>query len=131
MKKLFLLVFVLAICGCSPTKYQPAEGSFAGGYRDFKIAPGIYRISFEGNAYISGEKAYHYTLYRAAEVTKKNNCAWFEIIEKNETVRTDFGGCLVGYVQKPRNAIVIKVSKDNPPANAYFADDLIKSLNEK
>ncbi len=131
MKRLLLLLGLLAFVGCSATKYQPAEGSWAGGYKDFKIAPGIYRISFEGNAYISGEKAYHYTLYRAAEVTKENNCAWFEIIEKDEAARTEYAGCLMGNVEKPRNAIVIKVFKDNPPANAYFADDLLKSLDEK
>lgn len=122
-----VLVF---LCGCSATRYQSAEGSFAGGYRDFKIAPGIYRISFEGNAYISGEKAYHYTLYRAAEVTKSNNCEWFEIVDANETLRTEYAGFL-GYVQKPRSAIVIRTFKNNPPEKAYSADDIIKSLDEK
>ncbi len=133
-QKKFVILLECAIAlflfGCSATKYQSAEGSFAGGYRDFKIAPAMYRISFEGNAYISGEKAYQYTLYRASEVTKENNCEWFEIIEGNETLRTEYAGFL-GYVQKPRSAIVIRVIKDNPSQNAYFADDIIRSLGEK
>ena len=72
--KLVLAIFIISsLFGCAATRYQPAEGNFAGGYNDLKVGPNMYRISFEGNAYISGEKAYQYTLYRAAEITKENN----------------------------------------------------------
>ena len=86
-----------------------------------------YRISFEGNAYITGEKAYQYTLYRAAEIAKQNKCDWFEIMDKDEMSRREFAGFL-GYVEKPRNAIVIKLIKEGPTAKTYSADELLKSI---
>ena len=92
-----------------------------------KVGPNMYRISFQGNAYISGEKAYQYTLYRAAEITKENNCKWFQITDKTEKTRTEWGG-LLGYVEKPRNAIVIRIGKDKPSGNVFYAEDVINSI---
>ena len=66
-KLLFTVLVILTLIGCAPTRYQPSKGNITGGYTDIKIGPDMYRISFEGNAYITGEKAYQYTLYRAAE----------------------------------------------------------------
>jgi len=87
----------------------------------------MYRISFEGNAYITAERAYQYTLYRAAELAKQNNCQWFEITDKDAASRKDFAGFL-GYVEKPSNAIIVKFFESNPPANAFTVDDVLKSI---
>lgn len=127
--KLIIAVFAsIMLIGCAPTGYQPAKGHITGGYTDLKVGPDMYRISFEGNAYITGEKAYQYTLYRAAEITKENNCAWFKILDQDETSRRDWGGFL-GYVEKPRNAIVIKLIQEEVPEDAYSADEILKSID--
>jgi hypothetical protein len=128
---IMLMLAVLAVSllfGCAATQYQPAKGSYAGGYTDLKIAPNMYRISFEGNAYISGEKAYQYTLYRAAEITKENNFSWFVIMDKDEILRSEYAEFL-GFVEKPRNAIVIKLVNEGSSTGAYSADDIMKSIN--
>lgn len=122
-----VMIFVL---GCAATAYQPAEGNFAGGYTDIKVGPDMYRISFEGNAYITGEKAYQYTLYRAAEISMANKCKWFEVIDRNEMSRRDWAGFL-GYVEKPRNSIVIKLFTEKPSDNAYSAIEIMNSINVK
>ena len=129
--RLIVLIFACSLLfGCAATGYHPAKDHFSGGYTDLKVGPGMHRISFEGNAYITGEKAYQYTLFRAAEITKQNNCDWFEIIDTNEMSRRDFAGFL-GYVEKPRNSIVIKLFKEEPPKNAYSADEILKSITIK
>lgn len=120
----------LSIVGCAATSYQPAEGNFAGGYTDIKIGPDTYRISFEGNAYITGEKAYQYTLYRAAEIALEHECKWFVLMDQDEKTRRDWAGFL-GYVEKPRNSIIIKIVAENPSANAYSAIDIMNSIKVK
>ncbi len=125
-----VMLSIPLIFGCAPTGYQPAEESFAGGYTDLRISPTMYRISFEGNAYISGEKAYQYTLYRAAEITKENNFSWFKIMNKDEVLRSEYAG-LLGFVEKPRNAIVIKFVEEGSSMNAYSADEILKSIHIK
>jgi len=123
----FTILLAIMLFGCAATGYHPAEGNFTGGYTDLKVGPDMYRISFEGNAYITGEKAYQYTLFRAAEITKQNNCDWFEIIDAKEMSRREFGGFL-GYVEKPRNSIVIKLIREKPSINAYSANEILKSI---
>lgn len=129
LRALLCIGFIIFIA-CAATPYQPAEGNFAGGYTDIKIGPDTYRISFEANAYITGEKAYQYTLYRAAEITIEHGCQWFELINREEKTRRDWAG-LMGYVEKPRNSIIIKLVAENPSTQAYSANDIINSIKVK
>lgn len=126
----FLCLGFIFFVGCAATPYQPIEGNLTGGYTDIKIGPDTYRISFEGNAYITGEKAYQYTLYRAAEIAVKNGCKWFELIDRDEKTRRDWAG-FIGYVEKPRNSIIIKLVAENPSKQAYSAVDIMNSIKVK
>ena len=125
-----ICIGLLFFVGCAATPYQPAEGNFAGGYTDIKIGTDTYRISFEGNAYITGEKAYQYTLLRAAQIAMENKCKWFELLNHDEKTRRDWGGFL-GYVEKPRNSIMIRLVAENPSTDAYSAVDIMNSIKVK
>ncbi|MGM0611781.1 MAG: CC0125/CC1285 family lipoprotein [Thermodesulfobacteriota bacterium] len=125
-----ICIWLLSFVGCAATPYQPAEENFAGGYTDIKMRPDTYRISFEGNAYITGEKAYQYTLYRAAEIAMEHDCKWFEVLNQDEKTRRDWAGFL-GYVEKPRNSIIVRLVAEDPSADAYSAVDIMNSINVK
>ena len=38
----------LSACAAAPTLYQPAQGPQSVGYREYRIEPGRYRITFQG-----------------------------------------------------------------------------------
>ena len=122
------LLITTLLFGCAATKYQPADGKISGGYYDIKVGPKMYRVSFEGNAYITSERAFQYALYRAAEITKENNYEWFEIIEKEETKRRDWAG-FFGYVEKPRIVIIFKIIEKETSGQAFFVNDILNSIS--
>jgi len=61
------LLFLFIVGGCATsTPYQ--KTGFRGGYTDFETQPGIYYVSFRGNAYTSKETVIRYWHQRAAEI---------------------------------------------------------------
>ena len=75
-----LLLFAIALVGCS-TPYE--SNGWLGGYTDTQLAPDVFRVTFSGNAYTSGEKAQDYALLRAAELTLQSGHAFFAIVNEN------------------------------------------------
>jgi hypothetical protein len=69
------LILLLASCA---TPYQAQTRS--GGYTDRQLAPGIYRITFQGNRFTTSLRAKDFALRRAAEVTLDSGAAYFLII---------------------------------------------------
>lgn len=70
----------LAIAGCA-TSYGPA--GFAGGYSDARLAHDTFSVSFNGNAWVSGQKAADLALLRAAELASESGYPYFVILQSN------------------------------------------------
>jgi len=74
MRSLLVLACGLSLAACA-TPYQ--SKGFMGGYSHIRMSQNTYRVSFDGNAYTSGETTYRYLLRRCAEITLKSGNTWF------------------------------------------------------
>ncbi len=74
----------LMLVGCA-TSYQ--SKGLMGGYSDTQIAPNVFRVSFGGNGYTSGERAQDFTLLRAAELTLQHGFRYFIIVDEKNTTK--------------------------------------------
>lgn len=77
----------LVLVACS-TPYQPA--GFRGGYSETTLAADQVIVRFRGNGYTSGERAYDFALYRAAELTLQHGYERFIIGQGNDSVSTGY-----------------------------------------
>lgn len=69
-RRLAFLLVTLLLAACStpqPSFYAPRDGN--DGYAEHTLGKGLYRVSFQGNAVTSRDRAEDYALYRAAELT--------------------------------------------------------------
>ncbi|OYW82700.1 MAG: hypothetical protein B7Z20_13560, partial [Sphingobium sp. 32-64-5] len=67
---------LMALAGCATsTPYQPLSPSnqVSGGYSDEQLAPDRFRVTFAGNTLTSRDKVEGFLLYRAAELTVRQN----------------------------------------------------------
>ncbi len=86
--KYFLLIVVAltALWGCA-TSYK--SKGFTGGFSELQLAPDVFRVTFNGNAYTSGERAQDFAMLRAAELALQNGFGYFAIVDAHNTVRTE------------------------------------------
>lgn len=80
MKKLLwcgVATVALILAGCA-TDYQ--SSSVTGGYSDKQIEGDIYRVSFNGNGFATGETVQTYWLYRCASLALEKGYQGFEIL---------------------------------------------------
>lgn len=77
MKKNILIVASLLVFGCGATAYQPY--SLTGGYSDKKLSEDEFIIAFNGNIRTDEDRAIHFTMLRAAEITLNNGYKYFVI----------------------------------------------------
>ncbi len=85
---LLLFWIALTLVGCS-TPYQ--SNGFRGGFTETQLAPDVFRVTFRGNAYTSGERAQDFALLRAAELTLRSGHTFFAIVnESNATTASSF-----------------------------------------
>ncbi len=84
MKSRIMLVFCLAtlICsyGCQPTPYQRLGTTSAGGYSDKRLSENTFHVRFVANNNTPLNKVRDYLYRRAADITIKNEFAYFTII---------------------------------------------------
>ena len=78
MRKYLLILAVTALSGCA-TSYQPE--SFSGGFTETQLDTNVFRVSFKGNGYTSGERAEEMSLLRSADLTLKNGFTHFAIVD--------------------------------------------------
>ncbi len=74
-----------SLAGCATvTPYQPnLPGQRAsGGYSEERVDEGRYRVTFTGNSLTSRDRVEGYLLYRAAELTVRDNYDWFLIVDR-------------------------------------------------
>jgi hypothetical protein len=84
------LAAALVLAGCA-TGYQ--ERNITGGYEEHEVSPGVWRIIFSGNGYITFETVQAYWLYRASDLTLQKGYDGFEVVAS-----THFSSVESGYV---------------------------------
>lgn len=106
--KAVLFLFILGGCA-TPTPY--VKSGLRGGYSDFEAQPGIYYVSFQGNAYTSKETVIRYWHDRAAEIC--GGTYRYEVVSKgNSSTQHILGDANdINTVQKSRVEGHIKCKK--------------------
>jgi hypothetical protein len=76
-----LVTLLLAACAAPrPSFYAPLDGS--DGYTEEELGKGLFRVSFQGNAATSRDRAGAYALYRAAELTLELGAERFAVHDR-------------------------------------------------
>lgn len=88
-----LLTLLLAACAApQPSFYAPLDGK--DGYAEEELGKGLYRVTFQGNAATSRERAEDYALYRAAELTLQLGAERFgvhdRLVERDTKVTREY-----------------------------------------
>ena len=84
MKKILTVLLCLSLAGCA-TGYHGA--GFTGGYLNMKLQDNIFKVTFNGNAYLSMEKARDFVLLRSAEITIENGYKYFVVLQTNGSMK--------------------------------------------
>lgn len=149
MKILIPLLSLLFLAGCA-TPYQ--SGGIRGGYKELQLDEHVFRVSFQGNAFVSAERVQDYTLLRSAELARERGYRWFAIVDQDayETTgtvytpattytnasisgnnlygtSTTYGGMMSSY-SKPSSSNTIVCYADKPEGFSYNVANVIESL---
>jgi hypothetical protein len=82
VRKCIVAIFIIPfLFGCA-TPYQ--QSGFSGGFTETRIDKNIFKVSFAGNGYTSGNRAYDFTLLRSAELTLEHGYKYFVIIQSSD-----------------------------------------------
>lgn len=152
MNKGIFALLVFALTGCA-TPYQP-QGE-RGGYSETQLAENVFKVSFDGNAYIGRETVSDYALLRSAEVVLEHGFKHFVVVADQNyatnstftTPTTTYGsayaygnyahGSATTYggqtylLSKPLSSNVIICFKDKPDGFAFDAELVVRSLKKK
>lgn len=122
------IVGALMCSGCA-TPYK-AHG-IAGGYGSITGFGKLDRVYFGGNGYTDLSTAKKYALYRAAEISRKNNKPYFLIYETlNDAARNNFAREPAGFLLKnfpAAEAFVVGV--DQPQPGSLSTEAVLAELN--
>lgn len=84
------LAMVLVVCvtlgGCGASYVQ--KGAFNAGFSETQLAPDMYRVAFEGNAFDDQQTVADYTLLRCAELAQKDGYPYFMVVDSNDLTRS-------------------------------------------
>ncbi len=93
---LIVLGGLLLLSACeTATPYQPitpAHAQASGGYSEQQIEGDRWRIDFAGNSLTSRQTVERYLLFRAAQLTLKQGCDWFETADRHTDKSTSYDG---------------------------------------
>ncbi|NVJ62200.1 MAG: hypothetical protein HWE27_17570 [Gammaproteobacteria bacterium] len=157
MKFFCFLTFIFFLTACA-TPYQ--QRGFSGGFSETQYDENIFLVSFNGNAYTSGQRAADFTLLRSAELSLEKGYKYFVIINSqshaSQSVVTTptrstttanvsaYGNTAYGtatttttggnsyIVSKPSTSNMIVLLKEKPDGTyAFNAQFLAKSLKAK
>ena len=76
----------VALAGCGASYVQ--KGAFNAGFSETQLAPDVYRVSFEGNAFDDAQTVADYTLLRCAELAQKDGYPYFMVVESSDLTRS-------------------------------------------
>lgn len=82
----FCLLLVSLLYACA-TAYQP--NSFTGGYTDYALGGGKYKVLVKGNGYTTSSRARNIAYLRAAEISEEHGKPYFYVLEDNLQVTSD------------------------------------------
>jgi hypothetical protein len=82
----FLALLTLMLFASCATPYAPHQ--LVGGYSHVRIQNDVFRIVFDGNAYIHKSAVDYYALVRAAELTVQNGRDYFRVLSADTDVKT-------------------------------------------
>lgn len=101
MKVYISAALLLGLMGCA-TAYQPS--GYRGGFSDSQLATDIFRITFQGNAVTTPDRAEEMALLRSAEVAINNGFNYFVIVkEKSRSDVTSISSPTFAYTDKKGN----------------------------
>jgi len=135
MNKSILIAASLLVFGCGATAYQPY--GLTGGYSDKKLSEDEFLISFDGNIRTDGDRAIHFTMLRAADITLSNGYKFF-VIEQgsfkllpNEPY-VEGTAYSPGYIHSPGDTahtwILIKCYMSLPACIQSYDADLVQKI---
>jgi hypothetical protein len=104
MKRILITLLCLGLAGCA-TGYH--SRSFTGGYSNMRLQDNIFKITFNGNAYSSLERAGDFALLRSAEITIENGYKYFVVLGANSSVK------IASYIT-PATNMTIECYQDKP-----------------
>lgn len=152
MKYVIALAATVQLLGCA-TPYQ-ASG-FRGGFTETQLDENVFKVSFEGNAYVSAKRVADYTLLRSAEVALQHGFQHFIIVDATAhesrgvnvtpgatyTTVSQSGGSIVGTsttyqpiystYSKPSSSNTIVCFQDKPDGLSYDARLIAQTLRHQ
>lgn len=96
-----VLAASLLVSGCSslsptqPTPYTAAKSTDSYGYSSMELTDTEYRVMFKATEATPADKVQEYSLYRAAEIAKKNGYEWVTIVKTDIERKTRTGKKIV------------------------------------
>jgi hypothetical protein len=100
MKRLLAAIALVALAACAsaPTVYGPAASSQSAGYRETRIEPDRFRVTFRANGDLKAPQVEDLALRRAADVTLQNGADWFRVVTRftDQIGGSSGGGTSVG-----------------------------------
>jgi hypothetical protein len=102
--------------------------SLTGGFTETQLAPGVYRVTFEGNGYSRSERVQDFAMLRAAELALAHGFTHFTLLDAHESNRYLFTGDEL--IVKPQSGITVRLVRGQP-AGAFDADFLARTVRAK
>lgn len=84
LRYLPLGIAVLLLAGCA-TSYK--SSGIGGGFSETALAPGVYRVKFQGNGYTAPDRAADFALLRACELCLKDGYTVFAVMDETKDSR--------------------------------------------
>ena len=134
---LFFTLVILFVSCVSVTPYMERRTGKEYGYSDIKLDDNVFQIYFKGNYRTGMERVNDFALLRAAEVTLKNGCDYFAILDGNQYVKeyiNSYNFSMISsaeIVRKPGMILKIRCFKEKPDVFAYNAKNIVKNISKK
>jgi hypothetical protein len=138
MNKSVLIAASLLIFGCGATAYQPY--GLAGGYSDKRLSNDEFIISFDGNIRTDPDRAIHFTMLRAAEITLNKGYKYFVIERRSSNFNpnepyvdgtTYSPGSIQSIGDTAHTWILIKCYKRLPAGVQSYDADIVQKMLKK
>jgi hypothetical protein len=86
--RLLAIALASAIFGCA-SSYQPSGSSITGGFKETRLGPDVFRVTFSGNGYTPADRVQDFAMLRAAELTLANGAPFFVVMSTADRSRTE------------------------------------------
>lgn len=114
IKKMGALAFLVILFSCT-TYSRAGSGIIGGGYNDFPLGNGRYRVEAYGNGYTSMQRVESIALKRAAELTLEKGHKYFYLIDEagNTTSTLNSSQYFTYTVNRHSVGLVIQLTDDS------------------